>query len=490
MEIDDRAGSTRSAAWIVLGVVALLLALSGRYGYHRDELYFIEAGERLAWGYVDQPPLTPLVASLTEPFGYALPALRLLPALSIGAIVWFAAAFAARFGGGSFARVLAALAAGLAPIFLAVGHLLATTTFDALIWVALAYLAVRIVQTDDQHWWLLFGIVVGIGLLNKWTILYLIGGLGLGLVLTEQRRVFRSPFLWAGAAIALAIWLPNLLWQAEHDWPFFEMARALHDEGVEDANSFLFVPLQFLLIGPVTAPIWIGGLRRLFRDPEVRPYRFLGWAFLILAVAFIAVSAKPYFLTPLYVPLLGAGAVAAERRLTDRRPAALRGVAIGGLVALPLVLPVLPAGTLADLPVINEINPELAETHGWESFVEQVAERFDTVPLDQRERATVFTGNYGEAGAIDRYRAGTDLPSGSSGHNSYWLWGPPNGAPVLIVGHFSPEYLDERFLELRMVGTIQNPAGLQNEEHGASVWIAAGPRGSWDENWPSLRHFN
>lgn len=388
MQIDGRARSTSPTAWIVLGVVGLLLALSGRYGYHRDELYFIQAGERLAWGYVDQPPLTPFVARLTEPFAYALPALRLLPALSIGAIAWFAAAFAVRFGGGPFARVLAALAAALAPIFLAVGHLLATTTFDALIWVALAYIAVRIIQTNDQRWWLAFGVAVGIGLLNKWTVLYLVGALGLGLVLTEQRRVFRSPFLWAGAAIALAIWLPNLLWQAEHGWPFFEMASALHDEGVEDANSFLFVPLQFLLIGPVAAPIWIAGLRRFFGDPDVRPYRFIGWAFLILAGAFVAVSAKPYFLAPLYVPLLGAGAVVAERRLKDRRPSALRGIAIGGLVALPLVLPVLPAGTLAELPVISEINPELAETHGWESFVEQARRRSTTSrPAVVKERA-------------------------------------------------------------------------------------------------------
>jgi len=494
MQPRDERGARAWVGVIALGTVALLLALSGRYGYHRDELYFIEAGKRLAWGYVDQPPLTPFFARLTDPFGYALPVLRLLPALSIGAIVVFAAAFARRFEGGSFAQVLAALTVATGAIFLTIGHLLSTTTFDVLIWVVLLYLVVRITQTNDHRLWLLVGLVAGIGLLNKWTVLYVIGGLGVGLGLTEQRRAFRSAFLWAGAAVALAMWLPNLLWQASHDWPFFDMAGSLYAEGVEDANSFLFVPAQILFIGPVALPVWIVGLRAFFRDAAMRRYRFVGWAFLVLAFVFVAVSAKPYFLAPLYVPVLGAGAVVVERWLPRRRRLTrgriLAAVGLGGLAVLPLALPVLPATTLAGTP-ITEINPELAETHGWVAFVEQVASAYEAaVPADRRSEAVVFTASYGEAGAIDLYGPRMGLPPASSGHNTYWLWGPPDGEPVLIVGSFPPGYLDERFVGVRRVGTIENPAGLENEEHLAPIWLAERPRESWNRIWPTLRHFN
>jgi len=493
MQPRDERGARAWVGVIALGTVALLLALSGRYGYHRDELYFIEAGKRLAWGYVDQPPLTPFLARLTGRFGYALPVLRLLPALSIGAIVAFAAAFARRFGGGYFAQVLAALAVAMAAIFLTIGHLLSTTTLDVLIWVVLVYLVVRITHTDDHRWWLLVGAVAGLGLLNKWTVLYVIGGLGVGLALTEHRRFFRSPFLWAGAALAFAMWLPNLLWQASHDWPFFDMAGSLYAEGVDDANAFLFVPAQILFIGPVALPVWIVGLRALFRDAAMRRYRFVGWAFLVLAFVFLAVSAKPYFLAPLYVPMLGAGAVVVERWLPRRRRLTqgriLAAVGVGGLVVLPMVLPVLPAATLAGTP-ITEINPELAETHGWVAFVGQVASAFEAVPSDRRSEAVVFTASYGEAGAIDLYAPRMGLPPASSGHNNYWLWGPPDGEPVLIVGNFSPGYLDERFVGVRRIGTIENPAGLENEEHLAPIWLAERPRGSWHRIWPTLRHFN
>ena len=475
---------------VAFGTVGLLLALSGRYGYHRDELYFIEAGEHLAWGYVDQPPLVPLVARLAAPFGYALPVLRLLPALSTGAIVALAGAFAFRFGGGTFACVLAALTVAAASIVLAIGHLLGTTAFDMLVWVVLAYLVVRITQTNDERRWLLVGVVTGMGLLNKWTALFAVAGLALGLALTEHRRVFRSRYLWGGAAIALAIWLPNLIWQATNGWPLFEMARSLREEGIEDANSFLFGPLQVLFIGPVVLPIWVAGLVGFFRDPGLRPYRFVAWAFLVLALVFIALASKPYFLAPLYVPVLAAGSVVVERwtgRIGRRfmRPALLVAVTIGGLVALPVALPVLPAGTLARTP-LNEINPELGETHGWDAFVRQVAAAYEALPTG----AVVFTASYGEAGAIDLYGDDLGLPGASSGHNSYWLWGPRAGAPVLIVGSFPAGYLEGRFIGIRRVGTIHDPAGLENEEDGVPIWVAERPRGSWTDVWPDLRHYN
>ncbi|CAN5626310.1 glycosyltransferase family 39 protein [soil metagenome] len=479
---------------IALSVVVLLLVLSGRYGYHRDELYFIQAGERPAWGYVDQPPFTPLIARFAGLFDHALFALRLLPALSIGAIVVYAGGFARRFGGKEFSQVLAALAVATAGIFLAIGHLLSTTTFDVLIWVVLVDLVSRITQTEDARLWLPAGAVAGIGLLNKWSVLFLAGALGLGLLATDQRRLLRTPLFLVGVGIALLMWLPNFIWQAQNDWPFFEMAESLHAEGVEDGASFLFLPMQVLLIGPLALPIWVAGLRSFVRDERMRPYRFVAWAYLVLVIVFIALSSKPYFITPLYVPLLGAGSVVAEmfversrRSLTKWRIAA--AVTLAGLVALPIGLPLLPPRTLAQTP-LNEINEELGETFGWRSLALQVDSAYEKLPEEQRSETVVFTLSYGEAGAIDLYGPQLGLPRASSGHNNYWLWGPPDGEPVLIVGYFSLEYLESHFVGVRRVGTITNGVGLENEEQGAPIWIADRPRGSWAALWPALRHYN
>lgn len=493
--LDETRKEGRSWVWIIaLCVVALLMAVSGRYGYHRDELYFIQAGERLAWGFIDQPPFAPLVAWLAGFFDHSLVALRLLPAISIGGLVALAGAFARCFQGRTFAQALAALATGLAGIFLALGHLLSTTTFDVLIWALLIYLVLRVIQTGEERLWLLAGAVAGIGLLNKWTVLFVAGGLFLGLLLTEQRRLLRAPLLWLGAVTALVMWLPNLIWQAQHGWPFFEMAESLHAEGVDESNSFLFLPLQVMLIGPFSLPIWVAGLRSFFRGERLRPYRFVAWTFVILAVIFVALSSKPYFLAPLYVPLLAAGSVATERFLERprrwlTRTRVVAAVLVGGVAGLPIAVPVLPAEVLAETP-FNELNQELGETYGWKSFTRQVAAAHRTLAPEQQSRATVFTLSYGEAGAIDLYGSEFGLPSASSGHNNYWLWGPPNTEAVVIVGYFSPEYLDRYFVNVQRIGTIINEAGLENEENGAPIWTADGPRGSWSEVWPALRHYN
>jgi hypothetical protein len=479
---------------VAAALVVFLLTISGRYGFHRDELYFIEAGERLAWGYVDQPPLVPVVARLTGPFDHSLFALRLLPALAAGAMAVLAGGFARRFGGGTFAQTLAALATATGGFFLAIGHLLSTTTFDVLIWAVLIYLVVVLVQDGVERLWIAAGVLVGVGLLNKWTVLFVVGGLLLGLAATASRRLLRSPHLWLGVGIALAMWAPNLVWQASNDWPFFDMAESLRAEGLDESFPVLFIPLQLLYVGLLAAPIWIAGLWSLLRNSRMAPYRFIAWAYLLLAIVFMALASKPYFITPFYVALLGAGAVSVEAFIERRRgwlsQRVIAGsVALGGLLALPIGLPILPPVTLADTPFV-EINPEPAETYGWEQLVPEIAAAFGALPEDARRDAVVFTSNYGEAGAIDLFGPPLGLPPASSGHNNYWLWGPPDGSPVVIVGRFPAGYLEQRFVGLRHVATFNNRARLANEEHEAPIFIADGPRGSWRAIWPELRHFN
>ncbi len=246
------------------GAVLLLVAVSGRYGWHRDELYFFEAGKHLAWGYVDQPPFTPFVARVSsELFGTSLVGLRLFPALAIGIVVLLTAAMARDLGGGGRARLLAALAAGLCPVFLGTGHLLATATFDLLAWTVLTWLIVRLLAGADERLWLAVGAVTGIGFLNKHSMVLVVGALAVALLLGGRREMFRSPWLWAGAAVALLLGAPNVVWHAANDWPVFDMTESLQEES-ETADSFLFIPAQ-LGMTVLTAFVWLPGLWWLLR---------------------------------------------------------------------------------------------------------------------------------------------------------------------------------------------------------------------------------
>ena len=467
---------------LVIGAVvfAAQLAVAGRYGWHRDELYFLAGSRHLAWGYVDQPPFTPLVARVsTALFGSSLYGLRLFPAAADSAIVVLAGVIARELGGRRRAQALAAAAVATATVLLVVGHLLSTTIFDFLAWTALTALAVHVFRTGDRRWWIAAGLVAGIGLENKHSVAFLLVGLLVG-VLLARRDLLGDGWLWLGAAIAVVFWLPNLAWQAGHGWPAFEMSRSLHTKGVHDGNPFLFLPMQLVFLGPFVTPLWIAGLLWLLRDPAGRDHRPLAVAWILLALAFIVTAGKPYYLAGLYPALIAAGTVWLERRWSRQAMrAATAVITVAGVVALPLALPLLPPGATGR-GVIAAVNPELRETYGWEAFARTV----EGVP-----GAVVFTLNYGEAGALQRY---TPSRAVYSGHNNYWLWGPPpDAAPsVVVVGHFSPSYISEHFTGCRLRATIDNPADIPNQERGAGVWSCTGPGRPWHDEWPSLRHYN
>src|SRR5438270_7357808 len=260
---DDRVRDPRTlapAAVMIAGVVVVIqLALAGRYGWHRDELYFIACGRHLAWGYVDQPPFTPAVARVaTAVFGTSLIGLRLVPALANAGIVVLAAVITRELGGKRSAQVVAACAVAVSSVILALGHLLSTATFDLLAWTALTAAFVRLLRTGDCRWWLAIGVIAGIGLENKYTVAFLLGGLMVGLLLCRP-AVLREPWLWAGAGIALLIWAPNLAWQASHSWPVTDMSRSLHAKGGDDGNMYVFLPMQRVVLNPAVTPLWIAG---------------------------------------------------------------------------------------------------------------------------------------------------------------------------------------------------------------------------------------
>ena len=306
----------------IAGAVGLLLLVtSGRYGYHRDELYFVEAGRHLAWGYPDQPPLTPLLARLMDTIGPGSVTVLRLPSI-VGAmlVVLLAAALAREFGGRAFAQVLAALAVGTGVYVLIVGHLLSTSSIDLLVWVTITWLVVRILRTGDQRLWLAVGAMTGVGLLNKHLVLFLVIALLAGAVLVPAaRKQLRSPWLWAGVLVALALWAPNLVWQATNDWPQLELAGDIREEYDVTGERIAFVALQLVLFSPVAMLLAVFGLLRLWRDPKLAPYRLLAWAWLALLVLFFVTGGKGYYLGGLYPALIAAGALGIEQRVGERR---------------------------------------------------------------------------------------------------------------------------------------------------------------------------
>jgi 4-amino-4-deoxy-L-arabinose transferase-like glycosyltransferase len=488
---------------LIAGAVTLLLvAFASGYGYHRDELYFLAAGQHLDWAYADQGPLTPLIArAMSEVAPDSLTVLRLPSAIAAGLTVLLTGLLARELGGSRRAEAIAASCAAVATTVLFTGHLLNTSTFDLLVWTALTWLAVRAVRTGKRILWLVAGVVLGFGLLNKPLPAFLVLGMLAGVAIAGPRRLLRDPYVWGGAAIALALWTPWIVWQADHGWPQIDVSREIAAGGSTSSEPWwAIVPFQALLAGPLLAPVWIAGLIRLFRDASARDYRFIGWAWVVLAIVFMTAGGKPYYLAGLLPALIGAGAVEVDgwlgRGRTGLREAGLVGaIAASGAVSLLIALPVLPADKAGPVIALNE---DVGETIGWPEFARTVAGVHRSLP--NPDNAVILAGNYGEAGAIDRYGPGLGLPRAHSGHNAYGDWGPPpdGSGPVIVVGYDRPdspvspsrvsENLATNLDECRAVATVGNDAGVENQEQGRSVLLCDGPRRPWSRVWPELRH--
>jgi len=464
----------------------LLIAVAGRYGYHRDELYFLAAGRHLDWGYVDQPPLTPLLARMMSLIvGDSLVGLRILPALLAGATVLVAALVARELGGARAEQLLAAGATAMSAIVLVNGHWLSTTSVDLLVWTLLSWLTVRAVRLGGGPIWLWAGLTAGMGLQNKMLVVFLLAAFVVGLVITGPRRVFRDPWLWLAGGVALLVWLPNLIWQARHDWPQLELSAAIAAGSSGSSQPWwLFVPFQVVLVSPFLLPIWVAGLVTLLRSGDLRSYRFVGVAYLGLAVLFMITGGKPYYIAGLYPALLAAGSLPTMRwvRAGSGR---LRRVLLGSAFVLSspnliLMLPLLPERLLG--PVIA-VNYDVGETVGWPRFAATVGEAYATLP--EADGPVVITRNYGEAGAVERYLAGVPV---FSGHNAYSDWGaPPDSARAAVFVGFPRQRVEPWCSELTEVARVDNGVGLENDEQDVPVWTCRSLTASWSALWPQLR---
>ena len=383
-------------AWVIGAVfVAVELAVSGRYGFQQDELYFIVAGRHLAFGYVDQPPLVPLLTRITDVLGVSPTAIRIIPALAAGAVVVIAARLAALFGAGRFGRVLAALATACAPIVIGATHIGNTTPLDLLAWAAVLLCVTTALLRHRPHWWLGAGAAAGAGLENNNLMVMLLAGLALGILVSEHRPVLRTRWPWLGAGIAAVIWAPNLIWQATHGWPQLAMASALHQQNTSAADYLGGLPAQLVYLGLLVIPLTIAGFVRLWRTPELR---FIAVAATVIVVYVLAwVPGKVYYTDGMAPAVLAAGSLAAERWIArGRRPRLRRGVVIaaplvGMAIILPAVLPIVPAGHVHDLPASSQ-HADIGDTLGWPQLTRTVAAQDAALVHAGQPPTSIFTG--------------------------------------------------------------------------------------------------
>ena len=473
---------------VVAVVVVALLAVANRYGFHRDELYFLEAGQHMAFGYVDQPPLTPALARLQSAFfGTAPWALRVVPAVVTGGTAFVAGALARELGGDRRAQLWAAVAVGGAGFVLGVGHLLSTATFDFAFWLVLLLVVARLLRTAEPRWWVAYGAVAGVALWNKHLVVMVTVAVLVALAVGRRRDLLATLWLPIGGAVAVAIAAPTLVWQATHGWPQLEMAASLSDRIGGESRATL-LPLQLVLLGPLVVPLAVAGLRWMWR-PAGRGFRPLAWAYLAGIVLALASGGRPYYPLPLAAVLVVAGAVAwSSEQVAPRRVAVLLAVhvVVGGVLALPL----LPARVLVDTP-IPELNDALVETIGWPELTAQVADVVADLPADERDDVVLLTGSYGEAGALDRYGPALGLPEPYSAHNSYADWRRPDDADATVVGiRTSRDWLAPYFDTCQQVDRVRFAFDVGNEVDGAPIVVCRGLRGTWDDVWPQLRHLS
>lgn len=476
---------------VVLAAAGVLLHLvfAAGYGYHRDELYFLAESKRLDWGFASEPPLTPAIGWVSRMlFGDSVVGLRLWPALAGAGVVLIATLVAREFGGRIAAQLAAGICAGTATISLALYHLYGPTAFDQLAWAGCLLVVVKLLRGADPRWWLGFGAIAGVGLLNKNTLVLLAIALVVAVVLTPDRRaMLGSPYPWLGGLLAVLVASPYLVWQAVHGWPMVEVAATISRDMSENTGPLMYLPEQVLTMNPLLLPVWAAGLWWLLRSRQFRP---LALIFLVLLVVLAVIGGRSYYLAPAYLPLFAAGAVLLERRLTRPVVLPVALVAVAALTA-PMSLPALPLAWHRELP-LTTINPVIADAIGWPELVAQVAAVRDGLSAAERTavRTAVLTANYGEAGAVELFGGPYGLGQPVSGHNNYWLWGPPPDGTetVIAVGFEDRAALERRFRDVEPAGTVDNGHGIENEEQGLPIWICRDPVAPWSQLWPDFRH--
>jgi 4-amino-4-deoxy-L-arabinose transferase-like glycosyltransferase len=513
---------------IALAKLIFHIYFNNRYGYFRDEFDYMSCGDHLQWGYVDQPPLIPFLIHLCRAvLGDSLRSIRLIPALASSLLVVQSAVLARELGGRRFAMLLSALCAVVVPQYLSNGSLLTTNCLEPNLWMGCAYFAILAIKRSDPKYWLWFGVVAGLGMEEKYSIAVFGFGIVVGLLLTEQRRVFLNKWIWLGGLAAFLIFLPNLLWNIHYDWPFVQLIRNIKADGRDVVlGPVNFLLQQALLVNPLTLPIWLRGLLFLLFSTRLKPYRALGWCYLVCYAVFFVLHGKSYYLAPVYPMLLAAGAVVIEGAIdgrtdarTDGGPDARPGsgrrhlqwlkpvivvvLLANGVYLSPIVIPILsPDHFLAytkylpfKLPVMEHAHARAAlpqwyaDQFGWQEIVDETAVAWNRLAPEERKDCGIFAQDYGQAGAIDFLGRRYGLPASLSGHQTWFLWGPGKySGDCMIVLDDSRQNLEQLWQHVDYVGTsAANPYALEQQ---IDVYICRGKKfASLSGLWPHVKRW-
>jgi hypothetical protein len=494
-----------SPVWLIAAAVFLLeMAFGPRYGLCRDEYYYLACADHLAWGYVDHPPLSiAVLAAVKAVFGDSLLAVRLVPALLGALLVVLAGHLSRALGGGRFACILGALAVAAVPQYLGQAGYYSMNSFDLVFWTAAALLIARLTPETGSRPFVILGLILGLGLLNKVSVLFLGAGLAVALVATPLRRVLLRPGPWIAGGLAALLFAPHVLWQVKYGWPTLEFIQNAARYKNVALSPLEFFQRQIPEMGPPMAPLWLAGLGWLLFAPRARPYRSLGIIFVVAFVILAVQHSKPYYLGPAFPPLFAAGAVFVEG-LSWRwvRGAAVALVLASGAIAAPFAIPVLPIDTfiayqhaLGQTPKASErqdlgpLPQFFADRFGWQELTDAVARIYDGLPDEERTHAAIVTSNYGEAGALRYLGRSVGLPRAVSQHNSFYFWGPgQDDVSVAIIVGMDADDLRDAWTSVEVAGRFSSPYATPYEQ-SRPILVCRGLKLPLAEAWRQGKKF-
>ncbi len=496
------------AAIAAIATLAIHAVGNPHYGFFRDELYFIICGRHPQWGYVDQPPVAPLLAAATQMFGHSLVLLRLVPAAFAAAGVYVTCLLVIEFGGAAFAQILAALTVFFTPVLVNFGMKVSPDMVGLWLWPLAALYLIRLTKGADPRWWLAIGLIAGISFQSKYSVVFFIVSLLLGVLLTRQRRILFTRWAFLGGLVCVAIALPNVGWQLHYGFPMLELLRnAQHGKNVI-VGPLTYVIQEVLITGVFLAAVWMAGLWWLLRNARVR---FLGYGFLFLIAWMMVAHGKHYYPADVYPYLIAAGAVAIEgwtTRVRGVRVLVTAVVVVVGLAFLPLVMPVLseertvahtnwlmstlgvkPETLATEHHARPALGSDFADMHGWPELAAAVARVYRSLPADERAQAAIAAQNYGEASAIDFFGEQYGLPPVISGHNQYFLWGPRGySGNVLICVGGNCDGVARAFEHSELAARFTAP-WIQSYEDGIPIMVCRGIKKPLAELWPKAKEY-
>ena len=490
-------GDTALLVYIALATVIIHVIIGNRYGWHRDELATLADARHLAWGYPAYPPVTPFLGRISlELFGLSVRGFRFFAGVAQAIAVVLAGLMAREMGGRRGAQLMAAICA--VPFCLGGGYEMQYVAFDALAWVFTAYCVVRLLRSEDARWWLGIGAGLGCGMLSKYTIGFFALSIVAGVLLTPARRYLKSKWLWIGVALSVLIWLPNGLWQAQHNFISHDFLSHIHARDVRQGRTTYFLPRQLELTG-VRFPIAMAGLYFCLFTQLGKRFRMIGWMYVVTLLLFVIAKGRWYYMGPAYPMLYAAGSVWGESWLATlqrARAMTIRWVVWAALIfevviTLAFWLPLAPLNT-AWWHRINDVQGDFREQLGWRELVAEVARIRDTLTPEERAHLGIVGTNYGEAGAINLYGPEYGLPRAISGVNSFWYrgYGDPPPKTVIVIG-LSRRRMEEVFGPCRLAGHNQNQYGVKNEESEdhPDIWVCGPPKQGWPEFWKDFQYF-